>query len=147
MRKCKASCYVSVTAVDKWGGPHRKSVLHLQHDLSKAERLSLIEVSMPWHGASDQTWGTWWRRTWRIKVYCLWKMNVPVTWENLWIFLWMKGLNLMTQAYLWSYRMAWRISVWKILSQTLPCVLAACIFHATVWSLQQQAIILGKVDI
>lgn len=57
MRKCKASCYVSVTAVDKWGGPHRKSVLHLQHDLSKAERLSLIEVSMAWHGAKWSNMG------------------------------------------------------------------------------------------
>lgn len=46
MRKCKTSCYVCVTAVDKCGGPNRKPALLLQRDLSEAQEASYIEVSM-----------------------------------------------------------------------------------------------------
>ena len=46
MRKCKTSCYVCVTAVDKWGGPNRKPALLLQRDLSEAQEASYIEVLM-----------------------------------------------------------------------------------------------------
>lgn len=67
MRKCKASCYVCVTATDKQKPLDRKSAQLLQCDLPEAEELFLerstngMRQGWPQDGghAGEELWGAW----------------------------------------------------------------------------------------